>query len=188
MLSDIEKKNIAEAIREDAHQAYGIQKLLCRGKCMVPILDDDAEVLVRDCRPDNVGIGDIVLYEYEGRLMLHRYICTRKGPAGALVIVTKADTALSCDPPIGAESLIGKVVEIERSGRSVRIDRYLWPLAFRVTGILSLLEWLAWYIRMKLFSRLVVRYENRRFIRKTVLMPKLLFTRAMAALMRFPKN
>lgn len=188
MLSETEKKNIAEAIREEAYQARGIQKLLCRGKCMVPTLNDNVEVLVKDCLPDNVAIGDIILYSCQGRLMLHRFIYKKKNFGGSLRMVTKADIAVQPDPPIGADSLIGKVIEIKRNGKSVRIDRYLWPMAFRVIGVLSLLEATAWYLRAKTFNHLVVRDRYRKFILNTIKAPKLAFTRATIALMRFPKN
>lgn len=190
MLSHSRKREIAEAIRDEACRARGIQKLLCRGRCMVPVLDDTVEVLVRDCGPERLALGDIILYTFEGRLMLHRFIRTRKGEGGSLQIVTKADAALRYDPPIGPDDLIGKVVEIERCGKRVKIGRYLWPLSFRIAGALSCAEEavysMLYHLRTGPFSRLEVRPQYRALVVKAVRTPKILFTRATAALMRLP--
>lgn len=192
MLSEIERKKIAEAILEEAYQTRGIQKLLCRGKCMVPTLDNDVEVLVRDCLPRSLAIGDIILYKYEDRLMLHRFIYKIKRPDKTIQIVTKADISLRFDPPIRASDLIGKVVEIDRSGQKIKTQSYLWPLLSRITGALSLLEGLVYmtlnYVKQTLLRKLAVRYSYRKFILKTIKTPKLLFTGMTRTFMRIPKD
>lgn len=140
MLSDDEVKRTAEQIRDEIWETRGVQTLQCRGRCMRPILGDDAEVTVRRCAASELSIGDIVLYRSAEGLMLHRFL--RRTRAGRLT--TKADNAADFDPLLDPADVVGRVTVVSGPHRRTAVDRGFGQLAFRLLGVLSLAEALAY--------------------------------------------
>lgn len=108
------------------HVAHGLIKAqLARGEpfrlevatpSMSPALRVGDRVVVRRVEWSALQTGDIVLCEFQGILLLHRFIRTRVRD-GVPVLVTKGDAAADFDSPSAPEALLGRVERIERGAR-----------------------------------------------------------------------
>ena len=83
-----------------------------RGLSMQPNLLDGDTVLVAPVPISDLKIGDVVLTEASQGLKLHRIVSI---DCGKRQIITRGDASRENDFPV--ENVLGRVVEIERSGR-----------------------------------------------------------------------
>ncbi len=99
----------AEAIRR-----FGELRLRVTGTSMLPAIRPGDLLHVRRCAPDDAEPGDVVLFLRHSRLFAHRLIsCTETQ------LLTRGDGRATFDPPVTTQELLGKVVSVTRSGRSV---------------------------------------------------------------------
>ncbi len=93
------------------------------GHSMHPTINDRETVTVEPVPPSDVKRGDIVLYRNEGGVVAHRVIRIERNN-GASLFILRGD-ALGCpDESVAAQQVLGKVVCVERNGRS--INPYGW--------------------------------------------------------------
>jgi hypothetical protein len=87
---------------------------------MHPLININDRVLVKKADPFDVKKRDIILFKSDGVLVTHRVI-TFKRQDGKMMILQKGDASPYAQviPP---ESVMGKVVVIEKRGRFVRLD------------------------------------------------------------------
>lgn len=110
---DLSKNELAaEAIR-----CFGALRLRVAGSSMLPAVRPDDVLLVRQCRIEEAGPGDIVLYMRQRRLFAHRVI-SRSGAR----LVTQGDGMAEPDLAVTAHALLGKVIRVTRRGKTVRHD------------------------------------------------------------------
>lgn len=91
----------------------GPLRVRVRGRSMAPTLRPGDVVLVEPAGPDNLRPGDVVLLRSGNGAMLHRFLGYT--PQGWLL--TQGDACACPDPPWPPEALLGKAVNMERSGR-----------------------------------------------------------------------
>jgi signal peptidase len=90
---------------------------------MHPTINDRETVTVEPVPPSDVKRGDIVLYRNEGGVVAHRVIRIERNN-GTPLFILRGD-ALGCsDESVAAQQVLGKVVCVERNGRS--INPYGW--------------------------------------------------------------
>jgi hypothetical protein len=115
------------------------------GKSMYPAILDGETLIVEPVVPSAVQVGDIILYKSEEKLIAHRVISikkfnaritqlpdrndlhenTRSSMAGSSVLNTqyslilRGDASYSYDEPVYADQILGKIIAIERNGRSI---------------------------------------------------------------------
>jgi signal peptidase I len=94
-------------------------KVKVRGVSMFPFLRRGHSLLVSGTDCGQIRVGNIILYYDEGEIYCHRVFSKKDGS-----ITVKADANV-CAEPLSPEDLIGKVVAIERKGRTIRIDNTL---------------------------------------------------------------
>ena len=99
----------AETIR-----SFGALRLRVTGSSMLPALRPDDVLLIRRCRIEVAGPGDIVLYIRRRRLFAHRVVL-RSGAQ----LLTQGDGLAEADVPVTAHELLGKVIRVIRRGRTV---------------------------------------------------------------------
>ena len=68
--------------------------------------------------------GDIVAYQCNGELTIHRLVRTTRG-AGEPLFLMKGDNASVCDPAVRATNVLGRVVALRRAGKWRRLDTAL---------------------------------------------------------------
>lgn len=106
-----------------------------RGASMIPFLLDGDVVTVSPAGGGEVGVGDIVCFAPPwAPLCLHRVI--RRGAA----LVVKGD-AVAFSDLVAPEEVMGKVVAVERHGRTRRLDTAAARATSRLVAALSPVLW-----------------------------------------------
>lgn len=111
------RMGLGEELASELLRSGGWLRMKARGGSMVPFIWDGDLLLVSPAESSAIRVGDVICYQtLPGQLFLHRVIM-RDGER----LVTKGD-ALACTELIGPGHVLGKVVAIERRGRSRRLD------------------------------------------------------------------
>jgi len=93
---------------------------------MYPTILNGDEITVEPIRPKAVKVGDIVLYQNEDDLIAHRVVRIENisdtqssvlSPQSCFAL--RGDARPTCDAPVAAEQILGKVVLIESNGRLI---------------------------------------------------------------------
>src|ERR1700722_17098267 len=96
-------------------RSWGTLKVRAAGVSMLPTLWPGDVLTVQPAEPEQVEPGEIVLYMRQGRFFIHRIVSQElSGNAGFLV--ARGDCMASDNPPVGHGELLGKVIEVRRSG------------------------------------------------------------------------
>ena len=117
---------LEELFRESINK-NGWLKVRLRGKSMRPFLNDGEILIVTRVLPEDVSVGDIILYSGDTGMVCHRVY--RKENNGFEI---KPDAGMRPETRIGRGQVIGKVSAIEKGGRILCLDQ--WPC--RLSGIL----------------------------------------------------
>ncbi len=123
------------SLAAQALQSWGRLKLRVNGASMIPTLWPGDLVTVESQGFDQVEPGHLVLYEREGRFVVHRAVRKAATPEGA-VLITRGDCVAKEDAPIPAAALLGRVTQIERQEWILRPAMPARPLtaAQRILG------------------------------------------------------
>ncbi len=105
-------------------QSGSIHVIPVLGNSMRPLLREGDQVKVLH-GPKDLRRGDIVVYQHEGVLIIHRLIM-RVDAAGELQYLMKGDNAAGIDPAIPARKILGRVVALRRTQRWRCLDAPLY--------------------------------------------------------------
>jgi signal peptidase I len=86
---------------------------------MYPTIRENEAITVEPVTPQDVKAGDIILYRSGESVVAHRVMRIEKGEGNASRFILREDTWGTLDEPIEAEQILGKVVSVERAGRSI---------------------------------------------------------------------
>jgi hypothetical protein len=86
---------------------------------MLPAIWPGDVLEVRRQDATEICLGEVILFERDGRLFAHRVVEKVGGPERTLLI-TQGDGLRAPEPPVGPEELLGRVTAVVRGGR--RID------------------------------------------------------------------
>ena len=89
------------------------------GRSMYPTIRENEAITVEPVKPQDVKVGDIILYRSDESVVAHRVIEIEKGRGDALRFILREDTWGTLDQPVEAEQILGKVVSVERAGRNI---------------------------------------------------------------------
>ncbi|WFO76330.1 signal peptidase I [Desulfurococcaceae archaeon MEX13E-LK6-19] len=85
------------------------------GKSMFPLLREGDIVFIKKVSPEDIHVGDVIVYEYRGKYIIHRVIKVIH-QNGKTYYVTKGDNNFVIDPyyepGVPYDKVKGKVVEI----------------------------------------------------------------------------
>ncbi len=110
------------------------------GRSMYPSIREGELITVEPVVASDVTLGDIVLYRSEKGVIAHRVVGTSPTQSSVLSpphFFLRGDASLSCDEPVKAEQILGRVVGVERDGRSVALasrGAKLWHKARRLAS------------------------------------------------------
>jgi signal peptidase len=111
---------------------YGVSVVLSGS--MEPYLSVNDLVLIRET--DDVKVGDVVVYESEGNLIIHRII-EKNGDE----IVTQGDANSVADAPFDISSLKGKMIaHIQAAGAVVRVIKTPFGTVVLLAAAILLIE------------------------------------------------
>jgi len=104
------------------------------GRSMHPTIRDGETITVEPVTPSGVKVGDILLYRGKSGVIAHRMLQIEREKTDAragssslspdCLFILRGDASVNCDYPVEADQILGKVVSVERAGRS--IDLYTW--------------------------------------------------------------
>jgi signal peptidase I len=86
---------------------------------MYPTIRENEAITVEPVAPQDVKVGDIILYRSGESVVAHRVIQIEKGRGNTLRFILREDTWGTLDEPVEAEQILGKVVSVEREGRNI---------------------------------------------------------------------
>ena len=109
------------------------------GRSMYPSIREGELVTVEPVVASDVTLGDIVLYRSERGVIAHRVVGTSPTQSSVLSpqYFLKGDASLSCDQPIEAHQILGRVIRVQRNGRSITLatrGAKLWHKARRLAS------------------------------------------------------
>jgi signal peptidase I len=89
------------------------------GRSMQPTIKEGETITIQPTAASTVRKGDIILYSFERGFIAHRVvrILRRKGDFPRFIM--RGDASGSFDYPVSAQQVLGKVISVEREGRSV---------------------------------------------------------------------
>jgi signal peptidase len=87
---------------------------------MHPTIRNGETITVVPLADSPVRNGDILLYRHGRGALAHRLVRTRPSSGESSKLIFRGDAADCCDQPIRFEQILGRVVAVERQGRSVR--------------------------------------------------------------------
>lgn len=144
-------------------------KITAWGSSMYPFIKNGDRLEIEPAAGSEIGIGEIIAFslnnQFKEQLVFHRLV--KVGGRGMeKIYYTKADSRIfGMDAPFGDESILGKVVRIERPGQCMDLTLRFWrgfnfifafislrlPVFFSIFSKLVnwLLEWRAFPIRVK---------------------------------------
>ena len=91
---------------------------------MQPTIKPNETILVNPVAPSAIEVGEIILYRWEEGVIAHRVVRIERERGDIARFILRGDASITCDAPVEASQILGKVVSVERTGR--RIDLYGW--------------------------------------------------------------
>jgi len=105
---------------------------------MYPSIREGELITVEPVQPCDVKLGDIVLYRSERGPIAHRVV--EIASRDARVFRLRGDASLSCDEPVVAHQILGRVVGVQRNGRGIALasrGAKMWHKARRFASLLK---------------------------------------------------
>ena len=129
------------------------EELLCRGyrvrfhlqgRSMQPTIRDRDFLVVEGTRPDWVTVGDILLVRSVTRPIASRVADISTSEQGTRRFVLRGDASRTEAEPVSFDRVIGRVVAVERNGRTIQVGtrgaRWAWSCRAHVR---YLMRWAA---------------------------------------------
>ena len=90
---------------------------------MYPTIRDGEAVTVEPIAAREAKPGDILLYRREHGVIAHRVvgITGEEDDDVGRVLTLRGDSLATCDAPVRAEQVLGRVISVERKGRKVKL-------------------------------------------------------------------
>ena len=110
------------------------------GRSMYPSIREGELITVEPVAASDVKLGDIVLYRSQRGLIAHRVVGSSPTQSSVLsphYFFLRGDASLSCDQPVAAHQILGRVIRVQRNGRSVALatrGAKLWHRARRLAS------------------------------------------------------
>jgi hypothetical protein len=111
---------IAEVLRR-----FGSTRLRAQGSSMLPAIRPGDDLLVRRSDHQDAEPGDVIAFNREGRLFLHRMV--RRDSNGR--IVTQGDSLSVPDAAVHESEFLGNVTEIRRAGKTISFQNSFFERA-----------------------------------------------------------
>ncbi|MCL5962051.1 MAG: signal peptidase I [Chloroflexi bacterium] len=136
---DLELTNANVAAWKIANRVLGAEKEMpCRivSRSMSPFLRINDIVWLRPITVSELRFGDILLFDDNGKRIVHRFL--KRGKIGDQeVLITKGDALPHEDLPIPENQLLAIVVRVERGSRKIDLESRSGRLLNVTIGILS---------------------------------------------------
>lgn len=88
------------------------------GFSMWPFLKTGERIVVKKVTPEDLKIGDIILYHFNNQMVCHR-LAKKAAYGSGYLLYTWGDASPNLGEPITEKALVGKVISILRNGRVI---------------------------------------------------------------------
>jgi hypothetical protein len=131
LLSEL-RENSKQSMAAEVLRQTGFLRIRVLGESMLPSIWPSDMITIRQQSPNEFLVGDIGLFRKSERFFAHRIekIVTI---ADSLHFITRGDSVLESDPCFHSAELLGKVVAIQRNGRT-RVPACPQPRYARIAG------------------------------------------------------
>jgi hypothetical protein len=106
-------------------KSFGQAKLAVTGTSMLSSIWPGDILEVRRQNAAEICPGEVVLFEHDGRLLVHRVV-EKVGSSECTLLVARGDGLRSPDSPVSPEELLGRVTAIVRGGRRMEPRLTRW--------------------------------------------------------------
>jgi signal peptidase I len=86
---------------------------------MHPTIREGETITVEPVTASAVNVGDIVLYRLDDGLIAHRVKGIEGAEGNGTRFILRGDASGNSDAPVNAEQILGRVISVERAGRSI---------------------------------------------------------------------
>jgi signal peptidase I len=93
------------------------------GESMHPTIRQGEAIIVAPVAPSDVRFADIILYQAPKGVIAHRFIRRPKANGVVESFLVRGDASDTCDEPVPADHILGKVIMVERGDRLIALDR-----------------------------------------------------------------
>jgi hypothetical protein len=152
----MEKADIINSIVREKLDSGKAFSFAVSTRSMLPFIKEYDKVVVRKYPLEILRPGDVVVFEREKELFVHRFLRRRVQPGSGVTFLIKGDNSLVADLPVREEELIGKVVCVRRGERTMELDNIFWLALGSIVGIVSYLEWVV-YDFLRCIKRRILR-------------------------------
>jgi signal peptidase len=93
------------------------------GRSMTPTIRENETITIDPVSASTVQKGDIVLYSNKTGVIAHRIVRIEKNDASLApnLFILRGDASITDDKPVAPGQVLGKVVSVERGGRSIAL-------------------------------------------------------------------
>jgi len=99
--------------------AAGVQvRVRAAGRSMLPTIRNGECLVIAPVAQRAIERGDVLLFETWRGLLAHRVLAIEIGHDGARRFTLRGDASLDSDRPVLAAAVVGRVVGVERAGRT----------------------------------------------------------------------
>ena len=98
---------------------YGV-RFRTKGTSMRPAIRDGETIIVEPVSPADVKRGDVIFCRTDDGVIAHRVVSVKRRAS----FILRGDAMQSCDEPVSAAQVLGRVVSVERDGRSIAVAGY----------------------------------------------------------------
>jgi hypothetical protein len=91
------------------------------GQSMHPTIRDGERITVEPILAERIRTGDIILYAAARGPVAHRVVRVERREAQNLLFHLRGDCAATPDAPVLAAQILGRVVTVEREGRTIAL-------------------------------------------------------------------
>lgn len=132
--------------------------------CMFPVIWAGDILKIEPIKPEDVRIGDIVLYKSLGRAYCHRLVKTYI-KKDVLYIVTSGEkeykkNRFSDYGGIAADNILGKVVKVKRGKLCFKTDEKIFSLGWLIKGRLKLSLWTSIYKIKQYIAKIFINLQG----------------------------
>lgn len=106
---------------------------------MQPLLQIGDKVLVQSVRPDNIKLGDIIVFKTPDKLIVHRVIRRYNSSS----FLQKGDNTVTAEI-VSSKDVIGRVTAIRKDDKIIYLNRGIWKF---VNNVLTLFSCTVYYLK-----------------------------------------
>ena len=128
MIKEYPNSEIFKCVVEESAEGKKVQ-LRVKGNSMLPFIREGDCIILIPCNPSSLKIGDVVLFNHNKVVHLHRLIDKKENN-----LVLQGDGNINTKEIVELQDVIAKLQQIirKKKGKKVNSDTYIWYVCFYV--------------------------------------------------------